>query len=756
MIHSSEVLIGVAFLDGKFFRIKQMIKTTIKTESEFEVENIARDIDCIYVSEYRRIVCSFGFLSNGIYECGLNVFTSSITQNEFKNNFKQFDCKNHYSRKLRLNSNINEDTNFFYYYFVGSNNIAYISKVVVKSASIIEPGNVIEILRGCSQEQHSFDLAEDKFLGYNVFTCVDSQFRTKIKIQLFKLENGKAVFYGNKNITEYESYNLGQEASMINFIVLGENLDIGYLSFRNNDKKKANFILFIQPKCEDIINDTYTIGLGGSRDIYFYEMRTKNYGDDISIDIEEYFPEMQITRDRDNKLKYTFKSINDISGDFKFPFKVYNNYFESETCTISVKVEECYKYCSSCNGTGDDSYHNCTRCKEGLSKLHFPKYDNDAIFNCCEKGVDCPNYVYEVTDGEFKICDEKCTTCENTKDNCSTCYNEKELNIFTRDIREKIKEFKNEIYYLDIDNKTCTNKLENPEKKYLDENEYRYYPCYKSCYNCNKSGDNSNHNCYSCDEINGYFHINNPNSTNCTHEKEVPINYFKNTSESVTFFQSCDENCLGCYDSNSPDQCKQCATNAYPKCVDKDANNNGPFQCFKDIPTSQYFYNKEKKCYSKCDDSCKTCDKEPETNGVKNCLSCDDLLILFNKNCVEDCPPPYKKKKKKCVLECPPYTKEEPYNNNDDEFLECLNCKDDNGKCKYLGTRYTDALGSCIDCNILEHVFPANEYYGIIDDCYELCSSCSQRGTPSKMNCDKCDTESNNPCLVDDLIIVSN
>ena len=177
MVYSSEVLIGVAFLDGNLLRIKQIIKTTLKSEAAFTIENIARDIDCVYVSKYQRLVCAFGILSKGVYTCGLNIFSTSITQIEFRNNLKQFDCQNHHSRKLRLNSDVNENTDFFYYYFVGTDNIAYISKVVMTSASDLEFSNPIEIIKGCSQAQDSFDLAEDKFLGYNVFTCVEYQYK---------------------------------------------------------------------------------------------------------------------------------------------------------------------------------------------------------------------------------------------------------------------------------------------------------------------------------------------------------------------------------------------------------------------------------------------------------------------------------------------------------------------------------------------------------------------------------------------------
>ena len=45
----------------------------------------------------------------------------------------------------------------------------------------------------------------------------------------------------------------------------------------------------------------------------------------------------------------------------------------------------------------------------------------------------------------------------------------------------------------------------------------------------------------------------------------------------------------------------------------------------------------------------------------------------------------------------------------------------------------------CINCEgDMEHTFRANDEYGILDDCYELCDQCKQRGTSTQMNCESC------------------
>ena len=82
----------------------------------------------------------------------------------------------------------------------------------------------------------------------------------------------------------------------------------------------------------------------------------------------------------------------------------------------------------------------------------------------------------------------------------------------------------------------------------------------------------------------------------------------------------------------------------------------------------------------------------------------------------------------RCVLECPRYTIEKGDNDNGEPFIKCVNCKKDkNGECVYLGERYTE--NDCIDCTAHAQTFEADSNYGILDDCYELCETCSQRGT---------------------------
>ena len=743
VMHSDQVLVVAAWMTSGKLYLKQINGDNSESPSEFPVEGFGRDIDCIYVSKFQRLVCSFGLFSGdkGIYECGLNIFKDA---GEFVSNRRAYDCSNHLSRKLRGNTDVNEDSDFFYYYFVDTASNAYISKVTMTSSTGLNFADPILIMKGCSQYQHSFDLAEDKFLGYQVFSCVDSQYSTKIKIQLFKIEDDKAIFYGNKNIEDFETFTVGQEASMINFIVLKDSLNFGFLSYRNNRNTKAYYTLFTQPLCHDM---TASIVQDRDTDIDFSEINDLNYGD-ANIDVFEWSPGLEVTSTVD-PLIFNCKSVDYKVGDLEIKFKVNNNYFESSICKITVTVQECYKYCGTCEDTGTNQFdQKCKSCKEGLSRMNFPYGINSdsTIFNCCEKGVDCGPYLYE-HGNVFKICDDKCTTCEGSPGNCLTCKNNVELSKFSSDIKTLIEQYKLSVsdvqFYWNLAKDDCIPEADI-DGQYLDKTEGQYKECYKSCIKCEEAGDSNNHNCKSCNEQLGYYHIDTITSKNCYKEDEKPTNYYLNEDDPDNkILLPCHEYCHSCEERNDPEHCTSCATNTYPRC---DKKNDHIFQCYKNKPADNYFFDIEQNCFQICSSNCKTCDKSPESpeaDAIQNCLDCAEGMILFNKNCYNNCPSPYKQLGDKiCVVECPPYTQEKPVTVGTDTFQKCFNCKDtsDQPKYKYMGTRHS-SHNDCMDeaeIKSLAQVFIANDEYNIVDDCYDLCHDCKQRGTSAQMNCVSC------------------
>ena len=210
---SNQVLVGVVWLSSDvdsnvILNLLEINEKEIISSSTYTPGNIARDVDCIYINKFQRIVCAFGYELNAqfqYYKCALNIFIVKDGSIETTSNFKTYDsCHYHHSRKLRLNSDLSESSVFFYYYFVGTDNNAYVSKVEMVSNVEFSFGTPKLVIKGCLQAQDSFDLAEDKFLGYNVFTCVEDQYKKKIKIQLFKIENDEITFYGEQNPENYK------------------------------------------------------------------------------------------------------------------------------------------------------------------------------------------------------------------------------------------------------------------------------------------------------------------------------------------------------------------------------------------------------------------------------------------------------------------------------------------------------------------------------------------------------------------------
>ena len=313
-------------------------------------------------------------------------------------------------------------------------------------------------------------------------------------------------------------------------------------------------------------------------------------------------------------------------------------------------------------------------------------------------------------------------------------------------VQDYINEIKHEtisswFYWENEEQKKCVNR-DNELYIYLDKNTWTYMPCYKSCEKCHGEGIITNHNCSRCYENSGYFHFETKNSKDCFRGDEVRHNYFKYDDEYTPgeaiqsrFWKQCYNLCYRCIRGNNND-CTSCEIGSYPKCEEKNLDN---FECFNDYPEINYFFNTDKNCYEKCDSNCLTCDKGRE-NLINNCLSCDEGQILFNRNCYDNCPEThFELNHKVCVLKCPDYAPFKlTYFGTGNEYNQCFNCAELN-KCVYLGTKKDDPFlkGDCISCN-LDQTFLSNEDYGILDDCYDLCATCSERGNATKMNCETC------------------
>ena len=763
--NTSPELLGVVWIDNGQFNIIKMDHDSVKQHKKYPVSNMARDTDCIFITKHDRIVCLLGIEKEGKYTCSANLFTYNEYDDDiFVSNLKSwFVCTNHLSRKIRADTSRDADSDIFYYYFIDTNYDAYIIKMKLLNTVEITLGPVLKVMSGCDENQHSYDMAEDTFMGFYVFICVENRFKKKIKIQLFKIEDDKIIFYENKSVHNPFEFDdeFNSEISMINFVVLKDSLNFGILSYRTDTKPFDYYTIFNQPECSD-----FEISMMGG-DLYQNKFIDLDFNPVIKNDNYDG-GKIEIVSDNPGigmKLEVLppgtlvkFKSKDYITGDLEFTFRVINSFYVSENCKAIIRVKNCFQNCETCSAEGFDFYiQKCEGCKKGnYPIINFPKDYND---NCCQTGIDCPDYLYLDID-EYKLCDISCLACNGgSENNCVTCYNLNELRKkYSLREQDYINEIKHEtintwFYWENAEHKKCVNSDEEPFI-YLDkdEDEWTYLPCYKSCLKCRGKGTPIHNNCSLCYEDSNYFHFESRSSENCLDKDDVPHNYYlyegdyiPGESTQSRYWTQCYSLCYSCRGGSSND-CTNCTIDSFPKCDEKELNH---FECFKDLSESNYFFDIEKKCYEKCDTNCLTCDKRPD-ELINNCLSCDGGKILFNRNCYDNCPKThYELDHRYCVSECPDYslvkiTNIGAYN----EFNQCFNCAEID-KCIYLGTANTDPTLKldCISC-VLDQTFISNEEYGILEDCYNLCDTCTQRGTVTKMNCINCKNPSH--CLVED------
>ena len=752
---ATDSIIEAVWLNDHFFNTIKLDNNGFIKYTNYPVNNMARDTDCIYNKEFNKIICAYGIKENDIYACAVNIFTDDDI---FISNLKKYQiCTDHQSRKIKEDNN---DKNSFYYYFVDTKFTAYILPLKLISSSIVENGNVMKIMNGCDESQNSFDLSQDKFNGYFVFSCVESRFKKKIKIQLFKIQNNEIIFYEDKNINktfEFEEEGTTSEFSMINFIVLKSSLNFGFLSYRTNTNQ-GRYTIFNQPRCSNYELSMNTQTLYQNKEIilnFVNIIQNDNYAGG-KIQIIEQGEGMDVSVLSTNT-DVKFISEDYITGILQFTFRVTNTFYKSGICIAYIEVKECFTHCKTCSIKKDDFYNQ--ECEEGCKTGSYPmiNFPKDINSNCCEKNVDCPDYMYFSTN-QYEICHVSCLTCTyGTENSCTKCYNEEELEGLSQIEQAYVKEIKQEIsslyYYWENDKHLkCVNK-ENEPYYYLDKENLTYKDCYYSCESCLGEGNSNNNTCTRCKEDSLYYHFEDINSFNCLNRDQVPKNYYLNSdsyspTETVQsrFWTSCNSVCASCLGGNKED-CTSCSYKYYPKCSEI---NNEKFECYNTLPEINYFLNENKNCYQMCDPSCETCEEEP-TVERSNCLSCYDPDILFEKNCYTHCPLPYYELNHKiCVDKCPAYTLEEFTQININEYYnQCYNCKEI-GKCIYLGSQKVseELLHVCIECNAISKTFQSNNDYNILDDCYDLCSTCTERGTLFQMNCLSCDNP--NHCLVED------
>jgi hypothetical protein len=132
-----------------------------------------------------------------------------------------------------------------------------------------------------------------------------------------------------------------------------------------------------------------------------------------------------------------------------------NTYFDNESNTY----KKCYESCSTCEKAGDNSNNNCKECLKDNNNnfiYHFIYNEEGKCINSDEK----PSNTYlDDQSNTYKLCYERCSTCDkegdNSNHNCNECLkNEKNNYIyhFFSNIKGKCineSEIQNGYYYLD-------------------------------------------------------------------------------------------------------------------------------------------------------------------------------------------------------------------------------------------------------------------------------------------------------------------
>ncbi len=147
----------------------------------------------------------------------------------------------------------------------------------------------------------------------------------------------------------------------------------------------------------------------------------------------------------------------------------------------------------------------------------------------------------------------------------------------------------------------------------------KYIICYKTCETCfDCDGNVEEHKCNIC--INGYYKKVDGNN-NCYTEEEKKIlfpNYFLN--KDINKFDKCYFSCGTCRlkGNKNKHKCDTCAENYYPT-----EGNEYLFNCYNDEDKpNNYYFNKDKKLFVKCNPTCNECSEKGESNTNSNCLSC--------------------------------------------------------------------------------------------------------------------------------------
>ena len=295
------------------------------------------------------------------------------------------------------------------------------------------------------------------------------------------------------------------------------------------------------------------------------------------------------------------------------------------------------------------------------TKYCIEDIDTRNFFN---KSSDCSYFCFQ-NNTKFNIDENSCTCNENNKFIFNNeCYNE----------------CPNDKYPVWPNINICSET--HPDNYYLD-NDKIYKECYNTCKTCNKSGNETNHNCDEC--INNYIFLNESSisSQNCYRECQF-------------YYYIKENNQYNCTESNSCPEQYPFVISEKRKCIDECKNDD------------EYIYTFNSSCFRQCPNNLKIYEDQ------KLCLeSCYNNQFEYKNKCYNDCPLNTSRlfqDKKICVDIVP----ENYYLDNiDNIYKECYN------SCKTCNQSGNESNNNCNECNY-NYTF-LNHFLAISNNCYKIC-----------------------------------
>ena len=291
-------------------------------------------------------------------------------------------------------------------------------------------------------------------------------------------------------------------------------------------------------------------------------------------------------------------------------------------------AHECFKNNSKFNNENNQCNENCSSGEYEYNNICYKSCPYGTHFkgNMCENDLLCSDYynfdktecLEEIPEGYYcnssidktiDKCDKKCKTCSfesiQNDNKCLSC------NI-------------NESYYQKYNDSSdfveCYNGI--LEKYFFEDNFYK--SCYKTCKNCDKLGNISNHSCTECysnytfnnsncyEKCEHYYYFDSNNIYHCTNISQCPNEANKLILEQKKCIKNCDDTYKYEYNNNT----------CYAFCPNNTFTYAHQNRCVDEIPMNYYIVDRNKSLIDKCIDKCKNCTKESLQNN-NSCISCN-------------------------------------------------------------------------------------------------------------------------------------